>query len=104
MIVADTGPLIAFIQIGRLDLLGQVVGSLIIPDAVYEELVTGGQGESRPARPSASELSPDRPHSPESPPWHTLRLLSWSAPPRHTYSPRRPTAPLHLPALLPGRC
>ncbi len=39
MIVADTGPLIAFLQIGRLDLLQQVMGTVVIPEAVYEELV-----------------------------------------------------------------
>jgi predicted nucleic acid-binding protein len=43
MIVADTGPLIAFARIGRLDLLRQVVGALTIPDAVHAELVTGGR-------------------------------------------------------------
>jgi hypothetical protein len=38
MIVADTGPIIAFLQIGHLDLLRQVIGSVIIPTAVYKEL------------------------------------------------------------------
>ncbi len=47
MIVADTGPLIAFLQISRLDLLQQIVVSLFIPDAVYEELVLQGQGAAR---------------------------------------------------------
>jgi uncharacterized protein len=46
MIVADSGPIIVFARIGRLDLLRQVVGELIIPDAVYEELV--GRGTERP--------------------------------------------------------
>jgi predicted nucleic acid-binding protein len=46
MIVADTGPVIAFARLGRLDLLAAVVGVLIIPDAVYEELV--GRGHDRP--------------------------------------------------------
>jgi predicted nucleic acid-binding protein len=46
MIVADSGPIIVFARIGRLDLLRQVVGELIIPDAVYEELV--GSGTERP--------------------------------------------------------
>ncbi len=49
MIVADSGPLIAFFEIGRLDLLQQGVGTLIIPDAVYEEIVTGKQEQSRAA-------------------------------------------------------
>jgi predicted nucleic acid-binding protein len=38
MIVADTGPLIAFARLERLDLLRQVVGELLIPEAVYEEM------------------------------------------------------------------
>jgi predicted nucleic acid-binding protein len=51
MIVADTGPIIAFARIGRLDLLRQVVGELVIPTAVYEELT--GRG---PERPGAAEV------------------------------------------------
>lgn len=55
MIVADTGPLIAFIQLGRLDLLQRIVGTVIIPTAVYEELVvqrgTRGQAETVERRP-----------------------------------------------------
>jgi predicted nucleic acid-binding protein len=45
MIVADTGPLIAFARLGRLNLLRQVVEALVIPEAVYEELV--GRGHDR---------------------------------------------------------
>ena len=45
MIVADTGPIIAFARLGQLDLLRQAVESLVIPDAVYEELV--GRGHDR---------------------------------------------------------
>lgn len=51
MIVADSGPLIAFARIGRLDLLQQVVSELVIPDAVYDELVVKGKG-----RPGAQEV------------------------------------------------
>jgi uncharacterized protein len=46
MIVADSGPVIAFARLGWLDLLHQVVGTLVIPHAVYEELV--GRGTTRP--------------------------------------------------------
>ena len=46
MIVADAGPLIAFARMEQLDLLRQVVETLVIPDAVYEELV--GRGTARP--------------------------------------------------------
>lgn len=51
MIVADTGPIIAFARMGRLDLLRQVFGELLIPDAVYEELVVKGK-----RRPGAAEV------------------------------------------------
>ena len=49
--VADTGPIIAFARMGRLDLLRQVVGELLIPNGVYEELVVKGKG-----RPGATEV------------------------------------------------
>ncbi len=51
MIIADAGPIIGFARIGRLDLLRQVVGELVIPDAVYEELVSRGR-----QRPGAAEV------------------------------------------------
>jgi predicted nucleic acid-binding protein len=43
MIIADSGPMIVFARIGRLD---QVVGELVIPDAVFEELVSKGRDRS----------------------------------------------------------
>lgn len=46
MIVADAGPLIAFSRIGRLDLLREVLGEIIIPGAVYEETATKGRGRA----------------------------------------------------------
>lgn len=46
MIVADAGPLIAFVRIGRLDLLHEVLGEVIVPGAVYDELVIGGRGKA----------------------------------------------------------
>jgi predicted nucleic acid-binding protein len=51
MIIADAGPIIAFARIGRLALLQEVVGELIVPEAVYEELVVKG-GD----RPGAAEI------------------------------------------------
>ena len=51
MIIADAGPPIAFARIGRLALLQQVVGGLLVPDAVYEDLVVKG-GD----RPGAEEV------------------------------------------------
>ena len=48
MIVADAVPIIGFSRIERLELLRQVVGELVIPDAVYEELVVKGRvGQER---------------------------------------------------------
>lgn len=51
MIVADSGPLIAFARIGRLDLLHEVVGEVVIPDAVSDDVMIKGKG-----RPGAAEL------------------------------------------------
>jgi predicted nucleic acid-binding protein len=39
MIVSDAGPIIIFARIGRLSLLHDVAGFLLIPDAVYDEIV-----------------------------------------------------------------
>lgn len=41
--MADAGPIISFARIGRLDLLREIVGGLIVPPAVYEELVKKGK-------------------------------------------------------------
>ena len=43
MIVADPGPIIVFARIGRFSLLEQVFETLLIPDAVYHELIVAGQ-------------------------------------------------------------
>jgi predicted nucleic acid-binding protein len=51
MIVADTGPLMAFARIGQLGLLRRVVGTLHIPEAVYNELLRPGR-----ERPGATEI------------------------------------------------
>lgn len=51
-VVADSGPLIVFARVGRLDLLHQVVGELIIPEAVYQEVAIRGEG-----RPGAAEVA-----------------------------------------------
>ncbi len=44
MIVSDAGPIIVFVRIRRLLLLRDVVGSLLIPDAVYDEIVVNKEG------------------------------------------------------------
>ena len=51
MIVSDSGPIIAFSRIGRLDILKSLVGQIVVPMGVYEELVTKGEG-----RPGAAEV------------------------------------------------
>lgn len=51
MMVADTGPLIAFARTAQLDLLRRVVGTLYIPEAVYDEMVRPGR-----ERPGAAEM------------------------------------------------
>ena len=50
MIVADSTPLIAFARIGRLELLERIVGHLIVPQAVFDE-VAGAQ-----TRPGSLEI------------------------------------------------
>lgn len=44
MIVADTGPIIAFARIRRLDILRSVASEVAIPPAVYRELISAGPG------------------------------------------------------------
>lgn len=44
MIVSDAGPIINFARIGRLSLLRDIVGSLVIPDGVHGEIVVAGNG------------------------------------------------------------
>jgi predicted nucleic acid-binding protein len=50
-IVSDAGPLLSFARAHRFDLLQAVVGELIIPEAVYDEIVIQGAG-----RPGAEEV------------------------------------------------
>jgi len=43
--IADSGPIISFARSGRFGLLQQILSELVIPDAVYEEIVIRGQGK-----------------------------------------------------------
>src|SRR5207237_1288655 len=52
MFVADSGPIISFARADRLAIVRQVVRELVIPDAVYHEVVTMGAG-----MPGAEEVS-----------------------------------------------
>ena len=52
MIVSDAGPIIIFARIGRLSLLQEITTSLLIPNAVYDEIVTNKGG-----MPGAAEVA-----------------------------------------------
>jgi predicted nucleic acid-binding protein len=44
-IVSDAGPILSFARVNRLNLLRQVVGAMVIPDAVYADIVVQGAGK-----------------------------------------------------------
>ena len=44
-IVSDAGPILSFARARHLSLLRQVMGTLVIPQAVYEEIVVHGAGK-----------------------------------------------------------
>ena len=50
MIVADAAPIIAFARLGRLALLQHIVEELVVPEAVYDDLVVKGRGKPGAAR------------------------------------------------------
>lgn len=54
-IVSNASPLISLSSIGLLDLLAKLYGTIIIPQAVYEEVVIVGQG-----RPGSQEVAAAR--------------------------------------------
>ena len=45
-LISNTGPLLSFARARRLPLLREVVDTLLIPDAVYDEIVTQGTGRA----------------------------------------------------------
>ena len=47
IIVSDTTPLIGLASIGRLELLQELFGEVYIPQAVFDETVTFGRGNSK---------------------------------------------------------
>jgi len=51
IVVSDSSPLISLAAIGRLDLLQSIFKSLIIPQAVYDEIIAGKD------RPGAQEIA-----------------------------------------------
>ena len=52
IVVSNTSPIVNLAAIGRLDLLEQLYGTVIIPQAVYREIVVLGAGQ-----PGAMEVS-----------------------------------------------
>lgn len=42
IVVSDTSPLLSLTLVGQLDLLRQLYGSIVIPEAVRDELIVGG--------------------------------------------------------------
>jgi hypothetical protein len=47
--VANAGPLIVLAAVGQLDLVGQLYGEVLIPEAVFDEIT--GAGAGRPGSP-----------------------------------------------------
>lgn len=52
VVIADAGPIIALGIAGQLDILGQLFGRVVVPEAIYVEVVVQGRG-----RPGSSELA-----------------------------------------------
>ena len=45
IVVSDTSPIINLAGIGQLDLLHKLYGEVLVPIAVYEEIVLAGAGQ-----------------------------------------------------------
>ena len=45
ILVSNTSPIINLAMINQLNLLERLYGTVIIPPAVYDEIVTGGAGQ-----------------------------------------------------------
>jgi uncharacterized protein len=46
IVVSNTSPIINLATIGRLDILRQLYGSIVIPESVYHEIAVTGSGEA----------------------------------------------------------
>jgi len=46
ILVSDSGPLISLAKIGKFSLLKKIFGEVIIPEAVYQEVVEEGRGKA----------------------------------------------------------
>ncbi|MDP9311674.1 MAG: DUF3368 domain-containing protein [Chloroflexota bacterium] len=56
LVVSNTSPITNLAAIGYLDLLRQLYQQIVIPDAVFDELVVGGQGHHPGGREVQTEL------------------------------------------------
>jgi predicted nucleic acid-binding protein len=60
MVVSNTSPLIAFSKIDRFNILKELFGKVVIPDTVYEELLTNCTEEEKQRFISAREAFIDK--------------------------------------------
>ena len=51
-VVSDSGPLLSFARAGWLEILRQVLGEIVIPEAVFQEIAIHGKG-----KPGATEVA-----------------------------------------------
>jgi uncharacterized protein len=66
IVVADAGPLIHLSLIDRIDLLPAIYGRVLIPDLVYQEVVTAGAGlagSTETANAAWIDIEPHDPHA-----------------------------------------
>jgi uncharacterized protein len=73
IVVADAGPLIHLSLIGRIDLLPAIYGRILIPDLVYQEVVTTGQGMAGSAETASADWIDVEPHDPNADLFRLLR-------------------------------
>jgi predicted nucleic acid-binding protein len=59
--ISNSSPLILYARIGRLELIHQLVGELVVPTAVYDEIVVAGAGRPGAAAVSAASWIQTRP-------------------------------------------
>lgn len=50
IVVSDATPIISFLKINRLDILGKLFGEVLLPEAVYEELTSNQLFRMKPNR------------------------------------------------------
>lgn len=73
IVVADAGPLIHLSLIGRIDLLPSIYGRVLIPDLVYQEVVTAGEGLAGSSETASAAWIDIEPHDPNADLFRILR-------------------------------